>query len=91
MNVVGWQETGYASIPQKVFDGWHKKEVTVYDNGEAYQIQNYYISYSATFVKQILVAGMGVAEINFPYVVPAGATRLPDYNTYYNNYVAANP
>ena len=91
MNVVGWQETGYATIPQNVFDVWHKKEATVYDNGEAYQIQNYYISYSATFVKQILVAGMGVAEINFPYVVPAGATRLPDYKTYYNNYVAANP
>lgn len=82
MNVVGYQETGYSTVPQNVFKIWHTK------TQGAYAMPNYYICYQATYVKEIVIAGMGDAEINFPYT-PTGygtnANRLPDFNAYYED------
>ncbi len=74
MNVVGYQTSGYSSVPQNVFDYWHKRQI----------LPNYYICYQASYVKKIIVSGMGDAQISLPYT-PTGE-KLPDFNAYYESH-----
>jgi hypothetical protein len=86
MNIIGNQEKGYSSIPQKVFANWYHK-----DSGSEGFMSNKYICTQAGYVKQVIVAGMGDYEINFPYTpsaYPETGTRLPDFETYYEEKVA---
>jgi hypothetical protein len=81
MNIIGNQEKGYSSIPQKVFANWYHK-----DSGSEGFMSNKYICTQAGYVKQVIVSGMGDYEINFPYTpsaYPETGTRLPDYNAYF--------
>ncbi len=71
LNVVGYQASGYSSVPQNVFDYWHKRQL----------LPNYYICYQASYVKKIIVSGMGDARMDLPYT-PTG-DKLPDFNAYY--------
>ena len=65
MHLVGWQETGYKDIPQKVFAFWLKRLPA-----------NAWVVESDT-VKKIIVAAE-TTEISLPYV-PIG-DKLPDYD-----------
>lgn len=86
MNVVANQGTASPTTYKNVYKSWHS--ATGATEGPIY---NYYICYQASYVKQIIVAGMGDYEINFPYTpsaYPETGTRLPDFETYYEEKVA---
>ena len=76
MNLVGWQETGYKDIPQKVFAFWLKRLPA-----------NAWVVESDT-VKKIIVAGVGTTEINLPYT-PSG-DKLPDYDRLANEIISGS-
>ena len=83
MNVVGNQETGYGTeIPQNVFKHWYldTQTGTTLADGTKYQISNQYICQSATYVKQIIVSGMGTQEIDLESFAPAKYTYVDRYD-----------
>lgn len=71
MNIYGWQRPDSS----KVFENWHQKSST----GKQ-ALSNYYISYEATYVKTIVVAGEGITEFKLATYVPR-SNRLPDYQS----------
>ncbi|HBF15327.1 MAG TPA: hypothetical protein DDW30_06560 [Clostridiales bacterium] len=80
MNIIGWQETGYASIPQNVFAFWYRMSPT-----DKYPFGNRWLVDSES-VKKIIVSGFGTAEISLPYA-PSGE-KLGDFNDYFNKHKA---
>lgn len=82
MNIVGWQESGYASVPQNVFGFWYRMSPT-----DAYPFGNRWLVDSAS-VKKILVSGFGTAEIPLPFT-PTGE-KLGDFQDYYNKHKQAD-
>ena len=82
MNIVGWQESGYASVPQNVFGFWYRMSPT-----DAYPFGNRWLVDSAS-VKKILVSGFGTAEIPLPFT-PEGE-KLGDFQDYYNKHKQAD-
>lgn len=78
MNVVG-NQANYSTVPQNVFAQWYLKT-----SGTEGAMPNKYICQSATYVKQIIVSGMGTALIDLS-VDPHNYTgsKLPDFNAYY--------
>ena len=78
MNVVG-NQANYSTVPQNVFVQWYQKT-----SGTEGAMPNRYICQSATYVKQIIVSGMGTALIDLS-VDPHYYTgsKLPDFNAYY--------
>lgn len=85
MNVVG-NQASYGGV-QNVFAAWYKASQMSYRR--SHPISNNYITQEATYVKKIVVAGMGDAEITFPYA-PTG-DKLPDFNAYYDAHKDAAP
>lgn len=71
MNIIGWQETGYKTIPQEVFRPWYNTNS---------RVTNAWIRNSGT-VKKIIVSGEGLAEIKLPYT-PEG-DYMPDLDAWY--------
>lgn len=69
LNVDGYQPTGYKTIPQNVFQSWHKKVKGLYE------MPNYYICYEAPYVKKVIPHAYTV-RLDFPYT-PEGE-KLPD-------------
>ena len=85
MNIDGYQESGYSSVPQNVFHQWYRSS------------KNQFIRTSTT-IQKILVSGAGTVKLTLPYdpatqtvyytdiygVTREAVGRLIDYNTIYS-------
>ncbi len=75
LNVVGYQETGYSSIPQNVIP-------YLINNQNNTNIQNRYVFSQAVYVQKVIIAGMGDEVLDLNTYVPEG-DKIPNYNAYY--------
>ena len=78
MNIVGWQETGYGSVPQNVFAFWYRMSPT-----DKYPFGNRWLVDSGS-VKKIIVSGFGTAEIPLPFA--PGGEKLGDFQKYFDEH-----
>ena len=76
MNIIGWQETGYKTIPQNVFKFW-------FNINSPTREANKFIREDDR-VKKFIVSGAGEAELVLPYH-PTGE-RLPDYEKIFEEF-----
>ena len=70
MNIYGWQRPDKSNV----FERWSKVTHT-----RRQIMANNYVCYEAEYVKKVVVAGAGIAELKLPYT-PEGE-RVPDYKT----------
>ena len=70
LNIYGWQRPDGSNV----FERWSKVTHT-----RRQIMANNYVCYEAEYVKKVVVAGAGIAELKLPYT-PEGE-RVPDYKT----------
>lgn len=81
MNIDGYQEKGYSSIPNRVYESWHTHPY----GHQNYYLPNRYISYYAPYVKKVIIHNE-IVRFDFPYA-PTGE-RLPDFKRLFDENTA---